>query len=52
MVEERCLKHKFSSGRDKDWEKNLPVPIEGMKKHERIEDLVYEHHTNPFLFCG
>lgn len=32
--------------------KILPVPITGMKKHERIEDLVYEHHKYFLLFCG
>ena len=31
-----------------------PVPIEVTKRHERIEDLVYEHHSSPspLLFCG
>ena len=32
----------------------LPVPIRVMKRPERIEDPVYEHHSSPssLLFCG
>lgn len=45
--------YKLSIARDKTEKKQyLPVPIEVMKRHERIEDLVYEHHTSPLLFCG
>lgn len=45
--------YKFSIGRDKAEKKQYsPVPREEMKKHEQIEDLFYEHHTSPLLFCG
>ena len=43
--------HRLSIRRGKK-KQYLPVPIEVTKKHERIEDLVYEHHTSPLLFCG
>ena len=44
--------HKFKYWKGQTEKKQyLPVPIEVMKKHERIEDLVYEYHTSPLLFC-
>ena len=49
----KVSEHNSSIGRNKtEKRKILPVPTKGLKKHKRTEDLVYEHHKSPLLFCG